>query len=355
MSKRAEQLNNVTERRTVALDEFDLRTEGNTLQFKGYASLFDSPYEMYGGPDKGGWMETVDKQAFTRTLSAKPDVVLNMNHGEGGTGLPIARTTSGTMTLRTDAKGLLPEASLDLRDPDVQALQVKVERGDVNQMSFAFRTIRQEWNDEETTRRMMELSLDRGDVSIVTNGANPKTSMNLRGLSDALALITRMDPQTAATEMRALSDPEMSQVSAAHTLLGHLMGMCVEPADDETGGGSGMYSAGDVFEWRAAEKYSDADRAAMAKSGDALPDGSYPIKDQEDLANAIHAVGRGGDPHGTIRKHIMARAKALGLSKMIPSDWNSDGSMKSPGYRSLEVPTQRLSIAQARRLALLDA
>jgi hypothetical protein len=68
---------------------------------------------------------------------------------QGGTGLPLARTTSGTLELRTDKKGLLPSASLDLRDPDVQALQVKVERGDVNQMSFAFRTIRQEWNDDE--------------------------------------------------------------------------------------------------------------------------------------------------------------------------------------------------------------
>jgi hypothetical protein len=38
--------------------------------------------------------------------------------------------------------------------------------------------------------------------------------------------------------------------------------------------------------------YSADDRRAMAKAGDALPDGSFPIKDKEDLKNAIQAFGR---------------------------------------------------------------
>lgn len=222
-SNRAKRLEGTTERRSIGLTDFELRAEGNTLAFRGYASLFDVGYEMYGGPDKGGWTEYVDSGAFTRTLAAKPDVVLNINHGEGGTGLPLARTTSGTLELRTDKKGLEPRASLDLRDPDVQALQVKVERGDVDQMSFAFRTIRQEWNNDEEERRLLEVSMDRGDVSIVTNGAQPKTSVQLRSMIEAMA---RMDPEEAQVEMRALAADELSQVQAAYTLLGHLMGCC---------------------------------------------------------------------------------------------------------------------------------
>src|SRR5262249_9862297 len=54
---------------------------------------------------------------------------------------------------------------------------------------------------------------------------------------------------------------------------------------------------------------------------------SYPIADEEDLGNAIHAVGRGGSSHDAIRKHIISRAKALGLSSRIPGNWNPDGSM----------------------------
>lgn len=73
------------------------------------------------------------------------------------------------------------------------------------------------------------------------------------------------------------------------------------------------------------DKYSVEDRRRMAKSGEALHDGSYPIADSEDLHNAIHAVGRGGDDHGEIRRHIIKRAHALGLSSQLPGDWTSSG------------------------------
>lgn len=70
-----------------------------------------------------------------------------------------------------------------------------------------------------------------------------------------------------------------------------------------------------------------AERRAYAKSGVAMPDGSYYIVDQEDLTNAIRAVGRGNGDHDAIRAHIINRAKALGLSKLIPSSWSLDGSL----------------------------
>jgi ATP-dependent protease ClpP protease subunit len=79
---------------------------------------------------------------------------------------------------------------------------------------------------------------------------------------------------------------------------------------------------------RAADKYKQADRDRMAKSGEAMEDGSYPIADAEDLDKAIHAVGQGGADHDAIRKHIIGRAAALGLSSQIPDNWNADGSMK---------------------------
>lgn len=225
-NQRAELLKGTIERRVVALmaDEFEMRAEDGKLKFTGYASVFDTKYEMYGGPDKGGWMEHVNREAFKRTLAAKPDVVLNINHGQGGTGLPIARTTSGTLQLRTDSKGLLPSAELDLRDPDVQALQVKVERGDVDQMSFAFRTISDLWSEEGEDRELMELSLDRGDVSIVTHGASPTTSVSIRYWDEALKALATMDPEEALAEMRAADgEQKLGEIVAAHTVLGRLI------------------------------------------------------------------------------------------------------------------------------------
>lgn len=75
-------------------------------------------------------------------------------------------------------------------------------------------------------------------------------------------------------------------------------------------------------------KYSQKQRDEMAASGEAMSDGSYPIKDEDDLKRAIRAVGRGNASHDAIRKHIVARAKALGLSSLIPDNWSSDGSLK---------------------------
>jgi len=78
------------------------------------------------------------------------------------------------------------------------------------------------------------------------------------------------------------------------------------------------------------DKYTQAERDAMAKDGRAMPDGSYPIDDAEDLSNAIHAVGRGkNNSHDDIRKHIIKRAKALGKSSEIPEGWSSSGSSDS--------------------------
>jgi hypothetical protein len=75
-------------------------------------------------------------------------------------------------------------------------------------------------------------------------------------------------------------------------------------------------------------KYSADDRKAMAKKGQAMPDGSYPIGDKADLANAIKAVGRGGGSHNAIRAFIMRRARALGATGSIPINWKADGSLK---------------------------
>ena len=69
-----------------------------------------------------------------------------------------------------------------------------------------------------------------------------------------------------------------------------------------------------------------ADRKKMAASGVAMPDGSYPIPDESHLKAAIHAVGRGSAPHASIRAHIVKRAKALGLTNLLPDSWTASKS-----------------------------
>lgn len=88
--------------------------------------------------------------------------------------------------------------------------------------------------------------------------------------------------------------------------------------------------------------YSTDERKSMAKKGHAMPDGSYPIADAEDLDNAIHAVGRGGSDHDAIRRHIIKRANALGHSDAIPDNWNSDGSLKAGNKAEFDLVAQAL-------------
>lgn len=210
-ASRAQRLTGAPERRSVTA-QFELRSADDGLKLTGYASVFASPYNVYGGPDAGGWTETVDRRAFTNTLRGNPDVHLLINHD----GMPLARTKSGTLKLSTDSRGLYVEADLDRSDPDVQRLESKMRRGDMDEMSFAFRTLRQEWNADETERNLTEVDINRGDVSVVNYGANPATTTSLRS---ALAVLA--DPDLARAEARGV-DP--GELDAAYRALGRLLG-----------------------------------------------------------------------------------------------------------------------------------
>lgn len=67
--------------------------------------------------------------------------------------------------------------------------------------------------------------------------------------------------------------------------------------------------------------YTEEQRSSMADEGVALPDGSYPIKDTDDLRNAIMAYGRAKDK-AAAKAHIMKRAKDLDAEDMIPESWS---------------------------------
>ena len=64
-------------------------------------------------------------------------------------------------------------------------------------------------------------------------------------------------------------------------------------------------------------------RKKMAKTGVAMPDGSFPIPDASHLDSAIKLAGNANDPTAA-RAHIKRRAAALGQSAKIPDSWNDD-------------------------------
>ena len=152
----------------------EFRADDGTFAIHGYASTFDTPYPIAGGPERGGWSEVVARGAYDKALSERDDVRLLNNHS----GFPLARTKSGTLLLRADSVGLFTDApSLDLRNPAAQELRSALERGDVDEMSFAFRVTRQSWNADYTERVIQEVRLF--DVSVVTYPANPATAVQV--------------------------------------------------------------------------------------------------------------------------------------------------------------------------------
>jgi hypothetical protein len=62
------------------------------------------------------------------------------------------------------------------------------------------------------------------------------------------------------------------------------------------------------------------ERKRLAETGAAMPDGSFPIENKADLANAIQAFGRAKDKPAA-RRHIIARARALDALDALPEAW----------------------------------
>lgn len=164
-------------RRMVETEEQKL--DGRTLA--GYAAVYgqDSREIVEHGR---AFVERIAPGAFNGTLSSGADVKLLYNHDAS---MPLARTRSGTLKLRSDRSGLafettLPDTTLG---NDVRAL---LERGDLSgEMSFGFFVEDESWNSKRTERLVKRAKLV--EVSIVQDAAYPQTSSSLRSV-DAAAI-----------------------------------------------------------------------------------------------------------------------------------------------------------------------
>ena len=70
--------------------------------------------------------------------------------------------------------------------------------------------------------------------------------------------------------------------------------------------------------------FSESERKDLAKTGAAMPDGSFPIRNGEDLHHAISLVGMSNHSESSVKTHIKTRAKTLGLEGSLPDTWKDD-------------------------------
>lgn len=177
----------VDDKRSLAFTNIECRAIGDGNTLVGYASMFDTPSH-----DLGGFTEYVARGAFTKTLKDGADVRLLIDHE----GAPLARTKSNTMRLIEDERGLRVEADLDPSNPRAAEIISALKRGDMNQMSFAFRVIRDEWSKDRATRTLKEVRLF--DVSVVTFPAYEATIAEIRNAS----IIDSTNPAVSKLNLR---------------------------------------------------------------------------------------------------------------------------------------------------------
>ena len=161
-----------TELRKFTKEEVRLNFDQGSPRIAGYASVFNSWYELFDG-----FREQVAPGAFTNTIGVD-DIRALLNHNPN---YVLGRNTSGTLTLREDERGLY----YDVIAPDTsfaRDLLVSIKRKDITQSSFGFniveQTVKYDKNSDEISRTLTEVKLF--DVSPVTFPASPKTEVSVR-------------------------------------------------------------------------------------------------------------------------------------------------------------------------------
>lgn len=140
-------------------------TDDDEMIVEGYAAVFDSVTDL------GPFQERIAPGAFSDVL--EDDVRLLINHD----GVPLARTTNGTLELSQDDTGLHYRAVLSNTQASKDLYEM-IRRGDINQSSFAF-MIGEESRDKNDVR-VIDKVAKLIDVSPVTYPAYQAASVFAR-------------------------------------------------------------------------------------------------------------------------------------------------------------------------------
>lgn len=150
--------------------KFETREADGEMYISGYFAVFNSEYEIWPGA-----VESVAETAFDGALS--DDIRCLINHE---TRLVLGRNKAGTLTLKTDARGLWGEVRINPNDQDAVNLYERVKRGDVDQCSFGFDILDEEFEDRGDAVKWTIKKVKLYEVSVVTFPAYEETSVSAR-------------------------------------------------------------------------------------------------------------------------------------------------------------------------------
>ncbi len=193
------------ERRMVGVQGVEVRAaddgdeDDGPIGFTGHAAVFNSPTLIESWWDE--WLEEIERGAFKKTIK-EADIRFLKNHNPD---LVLARNKAGTLTLAEDDIGLAVDADM-APVSYAQDLAVSLERGDINQMSFAFRVLKEEWDFDTDPIKRTILEVQLYDVAVVTYPAFEDTDAALRSVGfDTLCRSMELGQDDRTKLLRSLS------------------------------------------------------------------------------------------------------------------------------------------------------
>lgn len=143
---------------------------------EGYATTFNSPYELYRIGDKK-YYEVIDRHALDNVDMS--DVIMQYDH----TGRIYARNSNNTLLLNINDRGLLIAADLSKTQLSRELYEdIKAEM--INKMSWSFIVKKDKYDKATRTRTILKVSKIY-DVSAVSVPANDDTTISARDYFNA--------------------------------------------------------------------------------------------------------------------------------------------------------------------------
>lgn len=82
--------------------------------------------------------------------------------------------------------------------------------------------------------------------------------------------------------------------------------------------------------------FTHEERKDLAKKGEAMPNGKYPIRNRQDLKDAIRLSGSSSMSKEDVKKWVKKRAKELNLEDELPEDWKVEKTMDTEDAHILQ-------------------
>ena len=192
----------------------------------------------------------------------------------------------------------------------------------------------------------MVKALSLREISLVDRPANSDCRIDIVKIAGGLAFRGSMENQTSnETLMEKALDTFRTILGMGKIALPDLAKAAQDPnpspaeseelTADEMATLTAKFADGVDLEKR---EFSEKERKHLGSTGVALPDGSFPVQTVKDLENAIQAHGRASDPEKA-KAHIVARAKALNATHLLPTDW--PGSTKKKESTIMDTDLQK--------------